>query len=333
MMNRWIAPLVTLGSLLFARTGYADDKVLAITLFERAKDLERAGNLAEACPVFEASYRADPQLGALLNLANCHESAGQTASAWAEFRDALELATRRRDDRAAYARARIANLEPRLVRLLVVAPATRPPELIVKRDDTDVTALLGVEVVVDPGPHVLAVSAPGFEPWTESVQATTEGALETIAIPALRPREVPGTNTAPPTTVVKTTPTSARIVTPQPTPSSSSHRRSWAVGIGAVGLATTAVGLGLGVHAYRSWNASRDPSHCDSANVCTVEGANEIATARQAATASTWLVASGGALLATAAIVWWTAPRKESAPRITPVIDPSAPGVVVSGHF
>lgn len=334
---------ISILALLFTGTSAhaGDDKVVAVALFERAKELEKAGKFAEACPIFEASYRADPQLGALLNMANCHETIDRTATAWAEFRDALELATRRGDDRAEYARSRIASLEPRLVRLTVSPPTTMPRDLTVMRGDVDITSLLGVDIVVDPGPHTITASAPGYKPWMTDVEVTRDRPREAIAIPVLVPRDsVPPTKStkpaeAKPVSLVPTAITSKPVAPAAEVKPAASHRRIWAVVIGGAGLATAAVGLGFGVHAQRSWDASRDPSHCNDANICTAEGTAEIATARRAATTSTWLVASGGALLVTAAVVWWTAPSRASERRTTiaPVLDPRSPGVAVSGSF
>ena len=91
----------------------ADDKAAAEEAFSRAKQLVAAGNFAEACPLFEASHRADPQIGALLNAADCYEQLGRTATAWAEFREADELATKRHDKRAPYAKQRAEALVDR----------------------------------------------------------------------------------------------------------------------------------------------------------------------------------------------------------------------------
>src|SRR5258708_14001136 len=75
------------------------DETAATIAYDRAKQLADAGKYDEACPWFEKSYKADPQLGALLNLADCHEHVGKTATAWAEFRPAEEPARDRSDHR------------------------------------------------------------------------------------------------------------------------------------------------------------------------------------------------------------------------------------------
>src|SRR5262245_753369 len=72
-------------------------RALAVQLFDQAESLSAERRFAEACPKYAESYRLDPQLGALIHLADCLEQNGQLASAWGSFRDAAELATKRGD--------------------------------------------------------------------------------------------------------------------------------------------------------------------------------------------------------------------------------------------
>jgi hypothetical protein len=179
----------------------ADDAAAATVLFDRAEALVAAGKLAEACSVYAASFKADPQLGVLLHLADCNEKIGKTATAWVQFRDAIERAKRMNDDkRAQFAQGRVDALAPKLVRLRVVAPATAVPGLAVKRDDTDITALLGDDAPVDPGEHVITATAPGFDAWQTTVKTEGEGKTLTVQIAELNK---PGAAT---TTVATTAP-------------------------------------------------------------------------------------------------------------------------------
>ena len=75
----------------------ATDPGRAKELFERGRDLCAQGNCAEALPLFEKAYALyPPGLGSLRNVAVCHETLGQFASArsaWLELRRAVTAST------------------------------------------------------------------------------------------------------------------------------------------------------------------------------------------------------------------------------------------------
>src|SRR6187402_336528 len=60
----------------------------ADALFQEGRDLMTAGKYAEACAAFDASQELKPDIGTLVNQANCREKTGQLASAWGLFADA-----------------------------------------------------------------------------------------------------------------------------------------------------------------------------------------------------------------------------------------------------
>jgi hypothetical protein len=170
----------------------------ARSLFEEGRRLMDDGKLERACATLAASVRIEAALTTRLSLAGCHERAGRTASAYAEYRASAELAARAGDNewmREAYALERSAVLEKKLVRLVLHAPKDIRG-LIIRRGGHPVTEL-GVPVAVDPGTHVITASAPGHEPWTTTIEIKRQP-VTTIAIPPLRVAAPPPGATTPP---------------------------------------------------------------------------------------------------------------------------------------
>jgi len=135
----------------------------AKTLFDQGQAAMDAKNYAEACAKFRASNDAVPRLGTLLNLANCHDVAGHTASAWGAYVDAINLAKRLgRADYEAFAEQKKAALEPRLVTLTISVPAdVKVDGMKITRDGLAIDpGAWGVPLPVDPGPHAVEVVAP-----------------------------------------------------------------------------------------------------------------------------------------------------------------------------
>src|SRR5579884_1988678 len=142
-----------------------DDLARADALFNAGKALTDAGQYTDACAKFAESKRLAPGLGVTLYLADCYEHVGRIASAWTEFRSAEGLARERNDKRADVARERAQSLEARLSRLtIVISPLIPQSDLQVLRDGVPVVREeLGLPVPVDPGDHVVVVSAPGHK--------------------------------------------------------------------------------------------------------------------------------------------------------------------------
>lgn len=108
-------------ALVLASAGARADRLSdAAALFRRAKALIAKDKHAEACPLLAESYRLDPGMGTLLNLALCHEATGKVASAWDEFRSVEQQARAAvppNEKRALLARGHADKLERRLSRL------------------------------------------------------------------------------------------------------------------------------------------------------------------------------------------------------------------------
>ncbi|MEZ4442389.1 MAG: hypothetical protein R3B72_25065 [Polyangiaceae bacterium] len=295
----------------------ADDAAAAQVLFDEARALVQAGDHAAACPKFAESQRLDPQLGTLLNLADCYARIGRHASAWARFVMVAEQARARGDAREEEASRRAAELEARLVRvkLTVERPA---PGLTVTRDGELVgEASWGVAVPVDPGPHRFVAEAPGHERWEEDVALTGEGETVEVVVPPLRARE-----TAP--------------ADPKPSDEGASGSSTWLVagivtgGVGVVGLG---VGTAFAVIAKRRDDASLERCLPDDPSRCTPEGVALRDDARQAQTIGIVGLAAGGALAAaglTMILVDLLAEADAGEVAIRPFLGPLGAGLVGS---
>ena len=164
----------------------AQDQAAARALFEDGRRLLKKGQYEEACRTLEAASKLYASPGILLNLGDCFEKVGRTASAWTEFGEAVAVAARaRRNDQVAEAKRRQAAIEPTLTRL-TIRVSSEATGLAITRDQTDLaSAAWGEAIPVDPGTHEIRAEAPGHEPWSTSVVASSPGQTVSVDVPAL----------------------------------------------------------------------------------------------------------------------------------------------------
>lgn len=302
-----MGPLVALGGMLVAAHAHAQDaRAASVLAYDQAEALMAQGKVSEACPRYAESHKLDPQLGTLLHLADCLERNGQTASAWATFRDAAEIADKKGDPRKQVAEQRIQTLIPRLSRLQINVPAGL--ELHVERDSIVVgSALLSAPVPTDPGPHTITASAPGRQTWTGTAVVKADGSITVITIPELA-KEVPS---SPESSVTPTVPTSTK---PADTPETSKPgfvAQHWpALTAGAVGVVGVAVGSVFGLKSMSKKDEA--DQHCDGAKCRDTEGVNLRNDAYAAGNISTIGFAIGGVGLAAGAVLWFVLPASSS---------------------
>jgi len=302
---------------------------LAEQLFNQARELARAGKWVEACPKFEASMRYDAALGTRLNLATCYEHIDRLASAWALYRESIDLAKKAGDSkRRDYAQSQAAALEPRLAKLTITAPAKRVPGLVVTRDGTAIeSGAFGTPLYVDAGAHELTATAPGFESFTQTL-TIIDGKPETIAIPTLTPKPV----AAPVAEAAK--PVAPRAA---PAPAPAPTRTYVALGIGAAGVVAVGVGLVFGAKASSNYNDAT--ALCGPDVLCSkadyARGSQLTQDAHSSATISTVLVVGGSAAIVAGAIVLLTAPRPQerAMARLVPVLHDGGAGLALAGGF
>ena len=324
-----------------------NNKIAAEALFEEGRRLVADGKFAEACPRFESSQQLDPSAGTILNLANCYEKSGRTATAWATFKEAASFANAAgRADYVAIAQKRAAALAPTLARVTV--KITTPVDgLEIKRDGAVVgRGEWGVAIPVDPGPHTVEASAPRHKPWTSTVDVA-RGASPLVTVPALEdaPAEAglavgSGLTTEPGAAPASTT-GAPGATEPVPAASASSEgsiQRPVAVVAAGLGLVGVALGTVFAIKAKGKYDDSlpfcpRDP------NQCTAQGVTMRDDARSAGNVATVFYGIGAAGLVAGGILWFTAPgshraRDAGADRAARIqVLPSLGGATLQGSF
>lgn len=183
-----------------AEAQQAEDQAAARSLFDDARKLAKAGQYADACPKFEEAARLYSSAGILLNLGDCYEKIGRTASAWTEFGESAAAADRaNRRDQAKEARRRQTALEPKLARITIVVPH-EIAGLVITRDQTDLTeAAWGSAIPVDLGAHAIRAHAPGREAWETKVDVSSPGQTVSVEVPELKATPVAEAPPAPAT--------------------------------------------------------------------------------------------------------------------------------------
>jgi hypothetical protein len=211
-----------------------------------------------ACKAFEDSQALEPQLGTLFNLALCHEESGKIASAWAEFIEVENLASKQRPpntERIRICAEHADKLRPRLPKLkIVVLPSVRVPQLEVRIDNRVVPeSLWDSGAPADLGTHTIVASAPGRIPFSTKTRIEEEGAVVRIQVLPLQ--------VAPPGAVIALPePTTGRSDQVLAEREASSRTKSIAgYIIGGIGLGTIVAGGIFGVLANA---AATDASVC-----------------------------------------------------------------------
>jgi hypothetical protein len=305
----------------------------AKTLFDQAQAFMDQQNYREACAKFQASNQQVARVGTLLNLADCYAKNHQNASAWATYNDAISLGRRQgRPEYEEFARKKVNELEPSLVRLTVKVPKESIVDgLKVERDGVTIdVGAWETPIPIDPGPHEMKVSAPKKLPKTFPVTVDEKTPNTDFVVPPLddAPVEKPKVET--------------KIVTIE-------QAGFWTTGrtiglaVGGVGVATLVGGIITGVGAIATWNSAQDRCGAtQTSNGLCVPGSDAPTLSRTAgslATASTALFVGGGVLTAAGVIVFLLSGPKpaESNPsptvRLSPALAPGYAGLGLTGSW
>lgn len=333
------------------------DPAGADKLYDEASALLAKGDWTNGCPKFEQSNRLDPSTGAVLKLAECAEHDGRLARAWSYLKDARSLnadtqSAKLKKEIEDFCTAGLARLEPRIPQL-TVSIKDRPEGLRVLRDGQDITSTLDTALPVDPGKHVIEVSAKGYKSQkaeidvAEGSRPTWEGTLEKDPT-AVEPDPKPDPIDPDPKPDPKPDPN------PKPGPGSGLNGVQLAgFVVGALGLGLVGVSIGTGVAAMGQKSdldalgctskagADGDTILCPSGSFDTAKELSETgSTLALTSTVTTFVggaVALSGVVLVVVGSLSKSAPRSDdaasSAWRITPVVGPSVFAASLTGEF
>lgn len=308
----------------------SDRVATAQALYERAAELIRAGQWAEACPKLEESQRLDPAMGTQFYLASCHESIGRITSAWSLFLEVAAAAKAAGNTaRERTARARAADLEPRLPRLTVIVPdevAAIAGLEVIRDGAAQKPVVWGTSVPVEIGAHLIRVTAPTKQAWERRVDLA-ERAREVVTVPVLA--DAAG---APPSPVVTPPVVTPPVVPPPPRSARLSTPRVLALTVGGVGVAGVVTGSVLGVMAGSTWSGV--DAACPKHTGCSKQAHDDSKRALSLATGSTIAFIGGGVALGTAVALWLIpGPRRTSALHLTPVAGSGVTGLIAGGSW
>jgi hypothetical protein len=308
----------------------------ADALFREGQQLLVAGQIAAACEKLEESQRIDPKIGRLLNLAYCHEKEGRVASAWREYDQAAAMAIQLgQAEREKFAREQASALARRLAFLRLNLEA-QPDGTEVSIDGKPVPReQWTTSFAVDPGPHTIAVRAPGFKTKTQTATIQGTGTLrvdvgalekeEVARAPAAPAAAVPPPDAAPTNTM--SPPAAGGEATAAP---NSARTVGWIVG--GAGVVLLGVGTAFGFDALSLKNQAQ--LHC-SGRLCDPTGMSTIEDAKTAGILSTVGLVAG--VVATGAGAWLLlrrpAPANVAEATVAPFVAADRAGVALQGRW
>ena len=251
------------------------NKAAADALFAEGRALVTQEKWFEACEKFIESDRFESAVGTSLNLGECHERLGRTASAYGAFGEAKRLAALRGDtEREAHAAERRAKLEPRLSRIALRLPSGVPGVKVMLDGRELGTGALGAAIPVDPGRHNVNAVAPD-KPDFEKQLIVGPGPV-TVAVEIIFPGDKPN---------------------PWMDPSQWSPARSAGIVVGAAGVVGGLAGAGFGIAAIVKNNASKTRCESEDPTKCSLVGLSLRNRAGTYADISTGAIVGGGVLV------------------------------------
>jgi hypothetical protein len=315
-----------------------DARVEADALFERGKLALKTGDWDVACENFRHSLALDASPSTLVKIARCDEHGGRFRAAARDYERALLLISALPRD-SAHARdlsklAREAKraVEARLGRLLVTwSPGTEPVRVVVDDEPVEPSSA-ATPMVLDPGEHVVTVTANGLradpvrvnlaEGETRELRFELEPTHENLG-PVVRPPLMVGaaSKPAPTATSQAATPGAIRrqrvedLGVSQRDLASLRHggesQRLVGYVTGGAGAALLGISAYFGLKAQSLTNDSRAGNHCDANYSCDETGLERLSRASSAQTDALIFGAGSVVLLGTGIALLLTAPTSK----------------------
>ena len=310
------------------------DREKADKLFRQAKKLMGEQRYADACKLFEESFKLDPGIGGQANIAKCYEDWGKLAVAYRAYQKAEAMAKAAHDSRAGEIHERIEKLANEMPKVTIHIPKGAETEgLKVTIDGAEIAAdSLTDPQPVDPGSHLLEYSLPGVKKKTKVVPVERGGASDvTLDLPPKK-KDV----------VVTTEPDKVKPVVVKPAGDPGKSRKLLAYGVAGGGVVMVGVSTVLTLTAKSKYDDALK-SHCMGAtDMCDMTGLDATHSARTRANIGTGFFIAGLAAVGAGAFLYFTAPRHhadtesaepESAFYVAPTLSSDGGGLVVGGGF
>jgi len=300
-------------------------------LFDQGNDLMQQGKLEEACEAFEASNRAEPTAGTLIQLGKCQLRRDRLASAWLAYKDALSRA--KDPAKRKIAADVVAALESRLSYLTIsVSDEDRLHQATVTRDGKPLAPdSWNLAQPVDGGDYTIEAHVPGHQPWQTTVHVAVERDKVVVEIPPLD--QLPTAREAKPSPDVLSPPnriTQSQGAQPR---GALSMTRKIAVGLAGASMLGLATAAALGTVARRE-QADASGLCPDARAPCTHSAeANALARAgnRWASDANVAWGLAGAAALASGVLWLLGAPAETTGTQIS-VVPLGETGVAIVGR-
>lgn len=332
------------------------DRAEARKLLKMGVQLMNDGMCEEAIAKFKDSLKIVPSPATQINIGTCHQELGRTASAWAAYREAENLArTQRRQRYVRRAKRAALAIEGKRPRLVISAPdLDEMPEVEITRNLNAVDReLLGTVIYVDPGEHFIVAAQDGYQTFEATIEAVDGGSYE-VEIPLLEPEpeeETPPVEDDQPADEQAESKLEADTddgdgdsgngddkndepMVDQRSPST--MRTVLTLSSLGVGSAAVVVGLGFGWSAKRQRDEAFDRGMCERATLlCSAEGQSHMERAHSRALWSTIATGAGLAIAGAGLVLYLSAPgsAETRSTRVLPVAGPDQFGVALSGSF